>query len=137
MNRRHTIQRKSQIPDYPTPDYPTPATPTFISLEFRRGVLYKYPRRAGVPYIYKRCFLLTMSVIGWPVQTGRTIHFNNKLYNHPSPGIRTNPSNGRIYHYLCNIVHNELGDLGVGWSLNRPTTAIRFSKEHRHNPVMV
>ena len=31
---------------------------------------------------------------------------------------------------------NELGDLGVGWSPNRPTTAIRFSKEHRHNPVM-
>ena len=35
--------------------------------------------------------------------------------------------------YMC----NELGDLGVGWSPNRPTTTIRFSKEHRHNPVMV
>ena len=23
---------------------------------------------------------------------------------------------------------NELGDLGVGWSPNRPTTTIRFSK---------
>ena len=32
---------------------------------------------------------------------------------------------------------NELGDSGVGWNLSRPTTAIRFSKEHRHNPVMV
>ena len=35
--------------------------------------------------------------------------------------------------YIC----NELGDLGVGWNPNRPTTAIRFSKEHRHNAVMV
>ena len=37
------------------------------------------------------------------------------------------------FRYNC----NELGDLGVGWSPTRPTTAIRFPKEHRHNPVMV
>ena len=37
------------------------------------------------------------------------------------------------YIVLC----NELGDLGVGWNPNRPTTAIQVSKEHRHNPVMV
>ena len=29
-----------------------------------------------------------------------------------------------IYLYIC----NELGDLGVGWSPNRPTTTIRFPK---------
>ena len=44
--------------------------------------------------------------------------------------ITQNGSCNRKYH-----PGNELGDLGVGWSPNRPTTAIRFSKEH--NPVMV
>ena len=38
-----------------------------------------------------------------------------------------------INNYYC----NEHGDLWVGWNPNRPTTAIRFSKEHRHNPVMI
>ena len=42
--------------------------------------------------------------------------------------------NNDIVTMLC--ICNELGDLWVGWDPNRPT-AIRFSKEHRHNPVMV
>ena len=32
--------------------------------------------------------------IGWPVQTGRTIHFDNKSHKYPSPDIITNPSTG-------------------------------------------
>ena len=59
INRRHTNRRKSPRPDYLTPDYPTPPTPTSILLEVRRGSPSNYPRRAGVPYIHRRCFLLT------------------------------------------------------------------------------
>ena len=105
MNRRH--RRKSPMPDYPTPDYPTPATPTIISLEFRRGVPYNYPRRAvslismrGVSSSHR-----TRLNIGWPVQTGRTIHFINESHKYPSPDIITNPSTGRIHHYVYNILH--------------------------------
>ena len=107
MNRRHTIRRKSPMPDYPMLDYPTPATPTFISLELRR-VSCSSTHVGRVSLIFKRGVSSshrTISDIGWPVQRGRTIHFNNTLYNHPSPDIRTNPSNGRIYNYLYNIVH--------------------------------
>ena len=43
--------------------------------------------------------------IGWPVQTGRTIHFTNESHKYPSPDIITNPSTGQIHHYLYNIVH--------------------------------
>ena len=43
--------------------------------------------------------------IGWPVQTGRTIHFNNKLHSYPSPDILINPSTDRIHHYLYTIEH--------------------------------
>ena len=43
--------------------------------------------------------------IGWPVQTGSTIQFDNKSHNYPSPDIITNPSTDRIHHYLYNIVH--------------------------------
>ena len=42
-----------------------------------------------------------------------------------------------IYDIVFLHICNELGDLWVGWDPNRPTTAIRFSKEHRHSPVMV
>ena len=48
---------------------------------------------------------------------------------------------GSLHSFLSILVTgtncNKLGDLWVGWDPNRPTTAIRFSKEHRHNPVMV
>ena len=43
--------------------------------------------------------------IGWPVQTGRTIHFNNKLHGYPSPDILINPSTDRMHHYLYTIEH--------------------------------
>ena len=102
MNRRLTNRRKS-----PMLDYPTPATPTIISLEFRRGVPYNYPRRAvslilirGVSSSHR-----TRLNIGWPVQTSRTIHFSNESHKYPSPDIITNPSTGGIHHYLYNIVH--------------------------------
>ena len=75
------------------PDYPTPATPTSISLEVRRGSPSYYPRRVGIPYIHRRCFLLTPDTppnIGWPVQIGHTIHLNNKLHGYPSPDILSN-----------------------------------------------
>ena len=42
-----------------------------------------------------------------------------------------------LHHSIVLYICNKLGDLEVGWDPNRPTTAIRFSKEHRHNPVMV
>ena len=48
---------------------------------------------------------------------------------------------GSLRNFLSILVTgtncNELGDLGVGWNPNRPTTAIQVSKEHIHNPVMV
>ena len=34
------------------------------------------------------------------------------------------------------LKYNKLRDLWVGWDPDRPTTTIRLSKEHRHNPVM-
>ena len=47
----------------------------------------------------------TLPNIGWPVQTGRTIHLNNKLHGYPSRDILINPSTDRIHHYLYTIVH--------------------------------
>ena len=38
----------------------------------------------------------TLPNIGWPVQTGRTIHSNHKLHVYPLPDITTNPSADHI-----------------------------------------
>ena len=40
----------------------------------------------------------TLPNIGWPVQTGSTIHFNNKSHVYPSPDTLINPSTDRIHH---------------------------------------
>ena len=47
----------------------------------------------------------TLPKIGWPEQTGRTIHFNNKLHNYPSPDIITNPATDHIHNCVYTIVH--------------------------------
>ena len=99
INRRHTNQRKS-----PMPDYPTPATPTSISLE----VFLPFTHIGRVSFIYTggaSSSHRTPPNIGWPVQTGRTIHLDNKLHGYPSPDILINPSTDRIHHYLYTIVH--------------------------------
>ena len=45
-----------------------------------------------VTYIYIYIY------IGWPVQTSRTIHFDNKSHVYPSPDTLIYRSTDRIYH---------------------------------------
>ena len=40
----------------------------------------------------------TLLNIGWPAQTGRTIHFDNKSHVYPSPDTLINPSTDRIHN---------------------------------------
>ena len=47
----------------------------------------------------------TLPNIGWPVQTGRTIHLNNKLHGYPSPDIPINLLIEYIIIYILSYIY--------------------------------
>ena len=86
INRRHTNRRKSPM----------------------SGYFYYCRLRAGIPCIYTggtASLHWTLLYIGWPEQSGHTIHFPTKVHTNPSLCTLNYPSTDQIHCYFHNTSH--------------------------------